>query len=59
MARKKVREFAGKRLLKAAMQRLHGVDLPIRVAQVKAATDLAALQQPLGFGINAGLAWRF
>jgi ATP citrate (pro-S)-lyase len=43
MARKKVREFAGKRLLKAAMQRLHGVDLPIRVAQVKGATDLAAL----------------
>jgi ATP citrate (pro-S)-lyase len=45
MARKKVREFAGKRLLKAAMQRLHGVDLPIRVAQVKASTDLAALVQ--------------
>jgi ATP citrate (pro-S)-lyase len=45
MARKKVREFAGKRLLKAAMLRLHGVDLPIRVAQVKASTDLAALVQ--------------
>lgn len=43
MARKKIREFAGKRLLKDAMRRLHGVELPIRVAQVKASTDLAAL----------------
>jgi ATP citrate (pro-S)-lyase len=43
MARKKVREFAGKRLLRDAMKRLHGVDLPIRVAQIKATTDLAAL----------------
>jgi ATP citrate (pro-S)-lyase len=43
MARKKVREYTGKRLLKAAMQRLFGIDLPISVAQIKRNTDFLAL----------------
>jgi ATP citrate (pro-S)-lyase len=34
MARKKVREYDAKRLVKAHMQRLCGVELPIHVAQV-------------------------
>lgn len=43
MARKKVREYTGKRLLKAAMQRLFGLDLPISVAQVKENTNYVEL----------------
>eukprot|EP00775_Hariotina_reticulata_P011454 gene11454-11600_t len=43
MARKKVREYTGKRLLKAAMQRLFGMDLPISVAQIQRNTDFLAL----------------
>jgi hypothetical protein len=39
MARKKVREYTGKRLLKAAFERLFNVSLPIQVAQVKAGTN--------------------
>jgi ATP citrate (pro-S)-lyase len=43
MARKKVREYTGKRLLKAAMERLFGVQLPINVAQARQDTDFVAL----------------
>jgi hypothetical protein len=43
MARKKVREYTGKRLLKAAMKRLFGLELPIHVAQVKADTNFIEL----------------
>jgi len=43
MARKKVREYSGKRLLKAAMQRLFGIDLPINVAQARADTNFVQL----------------
>ncbi|KAF8066386.1 ACLA-2 [Scenedesmus sp. PABB004] len=43
MARKKVREYTGKRLLKAAMQRLFGLELPINVAQVRADTSFVDL----------------
>jgi hypothetical protein len=43
MARKKVREYTGKRLLKAAMKRLFGLELPIHVAQVRADTNFIEL----------------
>lgn len=43
MARKKVREYTGKRLLKQAMKRLAGLELPIYVAQVKTDTNFVAL----------------
>lgn len=43
MARKKIREFAGKRLLRAAMLRLFGIELPIKVAQVNANTNYLEL----------------
>lgn len=39
MARKKVREYDSKRLLKAHIARLAGLDLPIHAAQVKAASN--------------------
>jgi ATP citrate (pro-S)-lyase len=35
MARKKVREYDAKRLLKQHLKRLCGLDLPINVAQVR------------------------
>ena len=37
MARKKIREFDAKRLLKAHILRLFGVSLPLNVAQVRGA----------------------
>jgi ATP citrate (pro-S)-lyase len=43
MARKKIREYDSKRLLKAHIARLAGLDLPIHVVQVKAATNWAEL----------------
>ena len=42
MARKKVREYDSKRLLKAHIALLAGLDLPIHVAQVKAASNYLA-----------------
>ncbi|GBF94241.1 ATP-citrate synthase alpha chain [Raphidocelis subcapitata] len=39
MARKKVREYTGKRLLREAMKRIAAVELPINVAQVTQATN--------------------
>lgn len=38
-----VREYQGKRLLKAAMLRLFGIELPINVAQVKSDTNFIEL----------------
>ena len=35
MARKKIREYNSKQLLKAHIKRLAGLDLPIQVAQVR------------------------
>ncbi|KAL4438043.1 hypothetical protein ABPG77_004264 [Micractinium sp. CCAP 211/92] len=43
MARKKIREYDSKRLLKAHIARLAGLQLPIAVAQVKEATNFAEL----------------
>eukprot|EP00879_Flechtneria_rotunda_P001974 GHRR01002149.1.p1 GENE.GHRR01002149.1~~GHRR01002149.1.p1 ORF type:complete len:429 (+),score=132.82 GHRR01002149.1:134-1420(+) len=43
MARKKVREYSGKHLLRQAMLRLFGIELPIQVAQVKSDTNFLAL----------------
>lgn len=43
MARKKVREYDGKRLLKQHFKRLAGIDLPINVAQVRADTNFMTL----------------
>jgi len=43
MARKKVREYNGKRLLKSAMKQVAGVELPINVAQVKENTNFIEL----------------
>ena len=43
MARKKIREYDSKRLLKAHIARLAGLDLPIRVAQVTQGTNFADL----------------
>lgn len=45
MARKKVREYDSKRLLKAHIARLAGLDLPINVAQVKAASNFEEVLQ--------------
>lgn len=45
MARKKVREYDAKRLLKAAFARLLQQALPIQVAQATASTDFASLLQ--------------
>ena len=43
MARKKIREYDSKRLLKAHIARLAGLNLPINVAQVKESTNFAEL----------------
>uniref|UniRef100_A0A6U0YAY1 ATP citrate synthase n=1 Tax=Polytomella parva TaxID=51329 RepID=A0A6U0YAY1_9CHLO len=43
MARKKVREYDAKRILKAQFKRLFSVDLPLHVAQVTASTDKPSL----------------
>lgn len=43
MARKKIREYDSKRLLKAHIARLAGLQLPINVVQVKEATNFAEL----------------
>lgn len=43
MARKKIREYNSKQLLKAHIKRLAGLDLPIQVAQVKASTNFSEL----------------
>ncbi|KAG2495979.1 hypothetical protein HYH03_005908 [Edaphochlamys debaryana] len=43
MARKKIREFAAKSLLKAHIKRLAGIDLPIQVAQFTAETNKSDL----------------
>jgi ATP citrate (pro-S)-lyase len=45
MARKKVREYDSKRLLKAHIARLAGLDLPTHVAQVKAASNFEEVLQ--------------
>lgn len=45
MARKKIREYDAKRLLRTHIARLAGLELPINVAQVDAKTDYAALLQ--------------
>lgn len=43
MARKKVREYDAKRILRAAFQRMFGVSLPINVVQVKEGQELSSL----------------
>ena len=43
MARKKIREVDSKKLLKAHIKRLAGIDLPLNAAQVKLDTDFVAL----------------
>ncbi|KAK9817084.1 hypothetical protein WJX72_009285 [[Myrmecia] bisecta] len=43
MARKKIREYESKRLLKAHIARLAGLQLPLNVAQVSASTDFVEL----------------
>ncbi|CAI0434689.1 unnamed protein product, partial [Linum tenue] len=45
MARKKIREYDSKRLLKEHFKRLSGYDLPIKSAQVKESTDVMALAE--------------
>ncbi|CAK8537059.1 unnamed protein product [Lathyrus sativus] len=44
MARKKIREYDSKRLLKEHFKRLSGKDLPIKSAQVTESTDFTQLQ---------------
>lgn len=64
MARKKIREYDSKRLLKAHIARLAGLDLPIAVAQVKENTNYGELVsggcwRGGGGGAGAGIeAWR-
>ena len=43
MARKKVREYDSKRILRAAAARVAGLELPIRVAQVRPGVEWAEL----------------
>lgn len=43
MARKKIREYDSKRLLKAHILRLMGLQLPLNVAQVRASTSYQEL----------------
>jgi ATP citrate (pro-S)-lyase len=43
MARKKIREFDSKRLLKAHILHLLGLELPLNVAQVRQDTDFVQL----------------
>lgn len=43
MARKKIREYDSKRLIKAHIQRIAGLQLPINVAQVKENTNFSEL----------------
>ena len=43
MARKKIREFDSKRLLKSHILRLLGLKLPLNVAQVRHDTDFVKL----------------
>ena len=43
MARKKIREYDSKRLLKTHIARMAGLQLPINVAQVKENTNFAEL----------------
>ncbi|CAN0893099.1 ATP-citrate synthase alpha chain protein 1 [Linum grandiflorum] len=45
MARKKIREYDSKRLLKEHFKRLSGSDLPIKSAQVKESTDVMELAE--------------
>ncbi|OIW10580.1 hypothetical protein TanjilG_15952 [Lupinus angustifolius] len=45
MARKKIREYDSKRLVKEHYKRLSGNDLPIKSAQVTESTDLVELQE--------------
>jgi ATP citrate (pro-S)-lyase len=45
MARKKVREYDAKRLLRSAFKRLLQQDLPIHVAQANTSTDFNKLLQ--------------
>ncbi|KAL9328042.1 hypothetical protein ACSQ67_003045 [Phaseolus vulgaris] len=45
MARKKIREYDSKRLLKEHFKRLSGKDLPIKSAQIDASTDFTELQE--------------
>jgi ATP citrate (pro-S)-lyase len=45
MARKKIREYDAKRILKAQFEALAGKSLPIHVAQVTASTDYKDLLQ--------------
>jgi hypothetical protein len=56
MARKKIREYDSKRLLKAHIARLAGLQLPIAVAQVKENTNFAELiaGEPMG-GLQASV----
>ena len=43
MARKKIREYDSKRLLKAHIRRLAGLDLPLNAAQVRNTTNFQEL----------------
>ncbi|WVZ13197.1 hypothetical protein V8G54_017727 [Vigna mungo] len=45
MARKKIREYDSKRLLKEHFKRLSGKELPIKSAQINASTDFTELQE--------------
>ncbi|KAL2662306.1 hypothetical protein AAZV13_02G033000 [Glycine max] len=45
MARKKIREYDSKRLLKEHFKRLSGKELPIKSAQITASTDFTELQE--------------
>jgi hypothetical protein len=47
MARKKIREYDSKRLLKAHILRLKGIKLPLNVAQVKFPAQDAGVVSPL------------
>lgn len=47
MARKKIREYDSKRLLKAHILRLMGIKLPLNVAQVNSPLFLELLDSPI------------
>ena len=59
MARKKIREYDSKRLLKAHIQRLAGLQLPLNAAQVRLDTNFQELHEVDAESFQDGLAVKY
>ena len=55
MARKKIREYDSKRLLKEHIKRLYGIDLPLSVVHITPSTNFSELRETNAWLVNTKL----